>query len=153
MEEKKISEPTEEQERELWDIARNGASEVSIPGTRKKYRIRWLRNETARKITDILQKDGDDRKTSSKVAAAIVLNDYWKLKFLWWATWRWFYYARQYTDEQLLPIVREGKKKVPLDAYYMITMLAIGMRDTIMTMKKDEVRRFLQEHRGERPSA
>ena len=148
-----IKEPTGEQEKELWSIRKNGASDVRIPGTRKKYKIRWLKNETSWKITDILQKEGEDRKTSSKVAAAIVLNDYWKLKFAWWIQWRWFYYVKQYTDEQLLPIVMEGKKKVPQEAYYGITMLAIGMRDTIMTMKKDEVKRFLQEHRGEQHSA
>ena len=153
MEEKKISEPTEEQERELNDIIENGASEVGIPGTRRKFKVRWLKAETTRKITSILQKDADDRKLSCKVAAAIVLNDYWKIHAFYWAAWRWFYYVRQYTEAQLLPVVMEGKKKVPQTAYYSLIMLAIGMRDTIMTMKKEEVQRFLREHRGERPSA
>lgn len=149
----KIEEPTEEQEKELNDIIENGTSEVRIPGTKRKFKVRWLKAETTRKITSILHNDTDDRKISCKVAAAIVLNDFWKMRALYWVAWRWFYYVRQYTEAQLLPVVMEGKKKVPQAAYYSLIMLAIGMRDTIMTMKKEEVQRFLQEHRGERPSA
>lgn len=148
-----ISEPTKDDERELNAIRKDEATEVGIPGTRKKYRIRWMKHETLWKITDIVLEDKEDRKTGCKIGAAVVLNDYWKLKFWWWALWRWFYYVRQYSDEQMLPIVMEGKKKVPQAAFYEITMYSIGMRDTIMTMKKEEVERFLQEHRGVQPSA
>lgn len=49
-------------------------------------------------------------------------------------------------------LILEGKKKVQQEEYYSVTMLAIGMKDTIMTMTREEVERFLQEPRGERPT-
>lgn len=151
--EKKIDMPTREDEQELNSIRKDGATSVRIPGTRKKYRIRWMKHETLWKVTDILLDDKDDRKTACKMAAAIVLNDYWKIKFWWRVKWRWFYYVKQYSDEQMLPLIVEGKKKVQQSAYYEVIMYSIGMRDTIMTMKKGEVERFLQERRGEQSTA
>ena len=149
-----IDQPDIDQEKELNSLIENGVSEVKIPGTNRVYRLRWLKHEATRKITSILHnmKDGDDDKISCKAAAAIVLNDFWKIKFLYWLLWRWFYYVRQYTDNQLLPLILEGKKKVPLKGFLSTTMLVIEMRDTIMTMKKGEVHRFLQEHHGGQPT-
>ena len=148
-----IYQPGIEQEKELNSLIENGATDVNIPGTKRTYRLRWLKHEATRKITSILHnmKDGDDDKISCKAAAVIVLNDFWKIKFLYWLKWRWFYYVRQYTDNQLLPLIMEGKKKVPLEAFLRTTMLVIEMRDTIMTMKKEEVHHFLQGHHGDQP--
>lgn len=148
----KITPPNISDERELNSIIDNEPSTVCIPGTKKSYKIKWLKHETTRWITRIVLKDGEDEKLSCKMASCIILNDYWKLKFLHWAFWRWLYYVKQYDDGQLLPIIEEGKKKVPQYAYYEATIYAIGMKDTIMTMKKEEVEHFLQEHRGERPT-
>ena len=160
---KKISMPGDEDEKELNSIMENEKSEVTVRG--RKMKIGWLKHETTRTITRILHKggggdggggdggDGGDDKLGCKVAAAIVLNDYWKIHLLHWLTWRWYYYVRQYTEVELLPLVMEGKKKVPQEAYYALIMLSIGMRDTIMTMKKDEVERFLREQRGGQPTA
>lgn len=151
---KYIDQPGVDDEKELNSVINNDASVVCIPGTRKKYRIKWLKHATTRKITSILHstREGDDDKISCKAAAAIVLNDYWKIVFLYWILWRWFYYVRQYGDAHLLPLILEGKKKVPQEEFLTSTMLVIGMRDTIMTMTKKEVERFLQEPRGGRPT-
>lgn len=152
---KKIDQPTSADERELNSLIKNKPTVVHIPGTRRKYKIKWIKHETERKITDILveTKEGDDNKISCKVAAAIVQNDFWKIRFFHWILWRWFYYVRQYGDAQLLPLIREGKKKVQQEEFYEFTMSAIGMRDTIMTMKKEEIERFLREPRGEQPTS
>ena len=150
---KKIDQPRGIDEIELNNIVDNSKSKVKIPGTKKVYNIGWLRHEATRKITSVILKTGkeEEDKVSSKIAAAIVLNDFWKIKFFHWILWRWFYYVKQYGDAQLLPLILEGKKKVQRGEYYSVIMLAIGMRDTIMTMTREEVNRFLQEHSLEQP--
>lgn len=147
---KYVEQPGVDAELELNNIIDNGVSKVKIPGTNRSYNIRWLKHESTRKITRVLlqMKEGDDDKISCKVAAVIVLNDFWKIKFLYWIVWRWFYYVRQYVDAQLLPLIMEGKKKVQQGEFYSVTMLLIGMKDTIMTMTKAEIDRFLQEQHG-----
>jgi hypothetical protein len=94
----------------------------------------------------------DSDKNNCKVAACIILNGLWSIKLRYWFLWRWFYYVREYTDEQLAPIIEEGKKKVPVEAYYESTILAIGMRDTMMAMTRAEVERILQEHSTGQPT-
>ncbi|WP_065218453.1 MULTISPECIES: hypothetical protein [Butyricimonas] len=145
-----IEQPDKNAEGVLNSIIDNLPNVVNIPHTRKSYKVKWLKGITTRKITRVLREDGNDDKISAKVAAAIVLNDYWKLLFFWWLTWRWFYYVKQYDESQLMPLIVEGKKKVQQEQFYGNIMLAIGMRDTIMAMKKEEVERFLREPRGER---
>lgn len=143
----KPNQPGIESESLLNDVMNDGKSPVSIG--KKTYRIGWLKRGTIRKITDVILKKGNDDKSSCQVAAAIVLNDYWKIRFFWPILWRWMYYIRQWGDEQLQPIVEEGKKKIPAQQYYLITILTTAMKDTMMTMTKAEVERFLQEQRME----
>lgn len=145
-----IEQPDKNAEGMLNSIIDNLPNVVNIPHTRKSYKVKWLKGITTRKITRVLREDGNDDKISAKVASAIVLNDYWKLLFFWWLTWRWFYYVKQYDESQLMPLIVEGKKKVQQEQFYGNIMLAIGMRDTIMAMKKEEVERFLREPRGDR---
>jgi hypothetical protein len=94
----------------------------------------------------------DSDKNNCKVAACIVLNGLWPIKLRYWFLWRWFYYVKEYTDEQLAPLLEEGKKKVPVEAYYEATILAIGMKDTMMAMTRAEVERILQEHSTGQPT-
>lgn len=148
-----IEQPDKNAEGMLNSIMDNLPDVVKIPRTRKSYKVKWLKGITNRKITRVLREYGNDDKISAKVAAAIVLNDYWKLLFFWWLTWRWFYYVKQYDESQLMPLIVEGKKKVQQEQFYGNIMLAIGMRDTIMAMKKEEVERFLREPRGERATS
>lgn len=149
------SQPTEEQQRELDKIMSESIDRVEIVGTGKKYNIGWLKRGTIRKISHIMSTDDavNDDKTSCKIAAAIILNGYWSIKFLYAFLWRWLYYVKQYNDNQLKPIVEAGKKKVPQVAFYETTILAIGMKDLIMTMTKKEVERFRLELSGGQPTA
>ena len=148
----KIVEPTKEDELLLNSLMENEADEVTIRGTSKSYRVKWLKYETRRRLSRLALKDDDDLKRTCKAAAMIVLNDFWRLTFWYWFLWRWFYYVRQYTENQLLPLLIEGKKKVPQEAFLTATMLVIGMRDTMMTMTKEEVEHFLREQRGGKPT-
>lgn len=141
---KTIETPSIEDERLLNDIIEDSVDEVSLKGTNKKYKIGWLKKGTMRKITSVAIADGDDDMVSAKTAALIILNNYWKIKFFYPILWRWFFYVKEYTDEQLSEIIAVGKKKVPYIQFLTNTILVTGMRDTIMTMTKAEAERIRQ---------
>lgn len=144
----KVTPASEEQQRELDNILEDSPEYVTIPRTDRKYGIRWMKRGTIRKISHITHLDSsivNDDRMSCKIAAAIILNGKWKITFFHWFLWRWFYYVKQYGDEQLEPIINMGKKKIPQVQYYRVTISAIEMRDTIKTMTKKEVEQFRQE--------
>lgn len=151
----KISQPSEQAVNENDRIMENTRDVVTIPGTNKSYKIGYMHNKTIRKISHIMTATNptNDDKVSCKAAAAIILNGMFKITFLYWFLWRWFYYVKQYDEKQMTPIFEMGKKKVQQESYYLNTILLIGMKDTIMTMKKKEVELFLQEQRGGQPTA
>ena len=120
---------------------------VPIIGRNKFYLIGWLHNGAIRKITHIMLEKGDERQVSCKCAATIILGTFLKVKLFYWFLWRWFFYVKDYTDLELSGIIEEGKKKLQLNQYYMNTILLTGMKDSIMTMTRTEVERFLQEQR------
>lgn len=135
--------PTIEEERVLNSIVEDEVSEVVVRNT--TYRLKYMRNATIRKITDVMLKEGDDSKVSSKCAALMVLNGFFKIKFFYWFLWRWFYYVKQYLEIELHPLIDEGKKKVRAEDYYINTIFLIGMKDTMIAMTREEAERFRQE--------
>lgn len=145
MAKKKLEKPSLESERLLNDILGDSVEHVSIRGRKGTYPIRWLKSGTMRKITDIMLRKGGDDKVSCKSAALIILNNLWKIFFLYPIVWRWFFYVKQYTDDELFPIIAAGKKKVPAKNFFMNITLLTEMKDTIMIMKKEEVATTLQE--------
>lgn len=133
--------PNEDEQRELAGIIDNEPSEVVLRG--KRFKVGALYNGTIAKLRKITNGDHkDELMVSAKCAAAILLNGYWSIKFLWWLRWRWYYYVKQYTDDELQPVIDAAKKKVPLLGYYKVTISLIEMRDTIATMTREEVKRF-----------
>lgn len=151
MGEKKIDMPSVDDERLLDDVMEDSVDEVGIKGTKKKYKIGWMKKGTLRKISSVALEKGKDDTLSAKTAALIVLNNYWKIKFFYAIVWRWFFYVREYTDEQLGEILAVGKKKVPYIPFLTNTILVTGMRDTIMTMTKEEAERIRQGLHTEKP--
>ena len=145
----KVKQPDEDQQREYESLVNDEATEISIPRRKRKVLVRWLKNGTINKISRIVLDKENGHKMTSQIAAAIILNDFWKIKLLWGIYWRWLYYIKQYTDAELTPILKEGKKKVPQMQYLTATILSIGMKNTMMTMKKEEVEHFLQEQASE----
>lgn len=135
--------PTIEEERLLNSVVEDEVSRVDVRGT--TYKLKYMRNATIRKITDVMLKDEDDSKVSSKCAALMVLNGYFKIKFFYWFLWRWFYYVKQYLEIELHPLIDEGKKKVRAEDYYINTIFLIGMKDTMIAMTREEAERFRQE--------
>ncbi len=160
--EPKIKQPTAEAQRTYASIRDNDASVVTILGTKKTYKIRWLKNGQVDRLSRLLIRKGDtdnedvdgtdpldaimeDSKIACKAAAIIILDGYWKLKFRYWFLWRWFYYIRQYDNVQLQPILDEGKKKIPLTQFLMTTMSLTEARATLMNMRTEEAEHILQE--------
>lgn len=73
------------------------------------YKIKWMKNFTREHITDTILKEGNDDKQSCMCAALMVLNGFWKIKFMYWIVWR-FYYIKQYTENELTELLEMGKK-------------------------------------------
>ena len=81
----------------------------------------------------------------------MVLNGFWKIKFMYWIVWRFFYYIKQYTENELTELLEMGKKKVPLDAYYANIISLTELKVTSMMMKKKEVASSLAVQNTEQP--
>ena len=160
--EPKIEQPSVEAQRNYASIRDNDATIVKILGTKKKYKIRWLKNGQVDRLSRLLIRKGDtdnedgtkdnaldaiieDSKLACKAAAIIILDGYWKLKFRYWYLWRWYYYIRQYDNVQLQGILEEGKKKIPLVQFLATTMLLTGAKATLMNMRTEEAEHTLQE--------
>ena len=160
--EPKIEQPSVESQRTYASMRDNDATVVGILGTKKTYKIRWLKNGQIERLSRLLirkgatdDKDGEndssldavieDSKLACKAAAIYILDGYWKLKFRYWYLWRWFYYIRQYDNVQLQELLEEGKKKVPLTQFLLTTMSLTGVRGTLMNMRTEEAERILQE--------
>ena len=157
-----VEQPSVEEQRTYASLRDNDATVVPILGTRKKYKIRWLKKGQIDKLSRLLIRKGDtddkdgngdspldaireDTKLTCKAAAIYILDGYWKLKVRYWYLWRWFYYIRQYDDVQLQAILMEGQKKTPLESFLIATMLLTGARDTLMNMRMEEAERTLRE--------
>ena len=154
--EPEISQPYLEAQQNYASVIANTPTLVPIPRTKKKYKVFWLGNGQLEKLSFLLIRkkkvDNDDKmpdedpfsavtddlKLSCKAAAIYVLHGYWNLKLNYWWKWRWFYYVRQYDNIQLMPILAEGKKKVPLEQYLWTITLLTEARGTLMQMRMEE---------------
>ncbi len=145
---KRITEPTAEDEKLLSGIVEDSTDYVTVRG--REWAVQWVRNRARRKVTDILLKEKDEDKVVCKCAAALRLNGYFKITFLYWWMWRWYYYVRQYGEGELLEFIRMCKKKVPAEEYLIAIMLLTGMKDTVMNMTRAEAGRIRAAHGGGR---
>lgn len=151
-----MEQPTTKDKKELLDLVENRFEMVSVPGTKKKYKVHPIKGETLRKLSrlDLYEgpKDDDSKdageiinkytKILAKAASYIILNG---LKIYWfhWIYWRYLYI--KYSFDQLDPIIEAGKKKVPVRSWYKSITLVQMMNITKMQMTKEEQERFLAE--------
>lgn len=119
-----VRQPDQEQQKEYASLRDNSATVVHI--RKKAYKLRWAKNGQIRKLSqilllspgteegssseDLLKDIAESSKLCCKAAAIYILDGYWKLKFKYWFLWRWFYYIRQYDDEDLKEVLETGKK-------------------------------------------
>lgn len=156
-----VEQPSIDAQQVYLSLINNDATEVGILRTKKKYKIRWLKNGQLEKLTrlllhkktvdenkttgsDVLDAILEDSKLACKAAAIIILDGYWKLKFRYCFLWRWFYYIKQYDNIQLHEILEVGKKKVPLNQYYATIISLTEAKDSLMRMRAKEVEATLQ---------
>lgn len=167
--EPKIEQPSVDIQQVYLSLIANDAEEVEILRTKKKYKIRWLKNGQLEKLTrlllhkktidesmttgsEVMDAILEDSKLACKAAAIIILDGYWKLKFRYWYLWRWFYYIRQYDNIQLHKILDVGKKKVPLNQFYGTIISLTEAKDSLMRMRAREVEVILHAQNTEQPS-
>ena len=147
---KPITQPSLEEEQLLEEILSGISSpeENTAIIRNKKIHIPVLNGHARRKITAILLGKGKEECVPHKCLAAARLNGYFKIKFLWRILWRWYFYIRQYGDEELTEVIDMIKKKVPVEGYLKNTISLIEMRETMMQMTRAEVFRIAQERKG-----
>ncbi len=54
-------------------------------------------------------------------------------------------YIKQYGDHELMKVIAVGKKKIPVEDYLAATIYLTAMKDTMMTMTKEEAEHILHE--------
>ena len=143
------------------EVTEDTPTMVEIPGTKKKVSIRGVKPYTLERITRLwLERDSmaapeDSASTlksmcaepyfAVKEALYFVLNDYWKIRLFHSIMSWWWGKVRGYTDEQMLPIILEGKKKLPLTAHWMIMAYSTDMRTDMMKMTRTEAEQYRAE--------
>ena len=132
-------------------------SKVRIPGTKRTITLREMHPGTIEKVTKIwIERDLASAKVTDgedvakdlvkepyfafKEAAAYYLNHDIKLRLFWPFLWRWW--AFRYTESQMLPIIVEGKKKLPLTAHFEIMAYSMDTRTDWVKMTKMEAERY-----------
>lgn len=136
-------------------------TEVRIPGTKKTVRLRGVKPYTLERLTQLwLKRDMDAVPEDSastlksmcaepyftiKVALIFVLNDYWKIRLFYRFMVWWWGKALGYTEEQMSPIIEEGKKKLPLTAHWTNMVYLTDMRTDQIKMTKTEAVQFQAE--------
>lgn len=156
-----MKQPDLKARREYAEVAFNTPTIVPIIGTNKKVTLRGVHPYTIERLTQLwLERDqasalSDSSETlksmclepyfAVKEALLFVLNDYWKIKlFFPFLSW-WWGKVKGYTEEQMLPIILEGKKKVPLTAHWSNMAYSVDMRSDWMKMTKQEAEQYRAE--------
>jgi hypothetical protein len=153
----KPEQPSLRSREELADIMDNAPTVVRIPGTRKRVRLRWIKPYTLERLTRVwLERENAAESVNSgaevlkdmalepyfafKEAALMILNHDIKIRLFYGLYWRIL--AHRYNETQILPIVEEGKKKLPLMAHYEIMTYSADMRTDWKKLTKKEAEQY-----------
>lgn len=145
----------------LNEVTEDTPTIVQIPGTKKSVRIRGVKPYTLERITKLwVERDSmalpeDSASTLKSMcsepyfavreALYFVLNGWFKINLFHRFMVFWWGKVKGYTDEQMLPIIMEGKKKLPLTAHWMIMAYSADMRTDMVKMTKTEAEQFRAE--------
>ncbi len=133
------------------------AEAIPVKYRNRMLKVRFVRNGTLRKVTQILNGQDPDKIAGHcedtipyKLAAAYLLNSWWGLRFLGGICWAilWRRLQNELSWDDCLTICEECKKKVPLKAYLMVMTSQLALRDTLQQMTREEIEAQLQEHRS-----
>lgn len=146
--------------RDMFNVMNDSPSIVTISGTKKRVKIRGIKPYTIECLTKLwLERDAAQAEDSAgvlkslciepyfsvKQACLFVLNDYWKIKMLYPIMWRLWGKLWGFTEEQMEPIIVEGKKKLPLTAHWRNMASSVDMRMDWMKMTKKEAEQYRAE--------
>ena len=143
----KIEQPELKLQELLDSIMSEEPTEFMFRG--KRHSVGWLKKGAVRKFTHITMKEKDESKRNVKICVILLLNNIWKIRFFYWAYWRWLYYICDLDDVEVLKVVDVCKKKIPSVASSLLTILATGMTDLMMTMTKSEAKAIQAGRAGE----
>ena len=147
---------------ELTGLIANEISTVNLQNG-KSVEIGYLKGITQDKIDRLIVeyesfkktlKETDDDMTKGNTrtrqfyamcVAAILINSYWGLKFIWWFKWRWIYYFSGWTGQDYLSIIMEAKKKAQEQEYSLAMVFLMDMTTTWTTMTKKEAEEYRHE--------
>lgn len=146
---------------EYGEVAFDTPTYVPILGTRKRVALRGVKPYTMERLTRLwLERDAASAPADSadtlkslcvepyfavKEALLFVLNDYWKIRlFFPFLSW-WWGKVRGFTEEQMTPIIMEGKKKLPLMAHWSNMAYSTDMRSDWVKMTKEEAEQYRAE--------
>lgn len=142
------------------EIVNDTPTTVIIPKTKKKVKLTGVKPYTLERLTKIwLDRDAAIANSGSDVlkdmckepyfaikeACLFVLNDFWKIQFVYPIMWRIWAYLRGYTEAQMTPIIVEGKKKLLLMAHWTNMAFSVDMRMDWMKMTKKEAEQYRAE--------
>lgn len=139
------------------DVVSDSVSVVQVPESRRKFRIRWIKPYTLERLTKVwIERDLASAKVSKgsevlkdmvkepyfafKEAALIILNHDLKIRLFYGLFWRWLAY--RFNEGQMVGIIAEGKKKLPLMAHFAIMAYSTDMRTDEMKMTKKEAEQY-----------
>lgn len=142
------------------EIVADIPTRVHIPGTKREVKLRGIKPYTLTRLTRLwlerdsaIPKDAPDTLKSMckepyfsiKEACIICLNSWWKLILLYPFKWRIWAYLRGYTEAQVLPIIQEGKKKLPLTSHWANMVFSTDMRESWKRMTTVEAEQYRAE--------
>ena len=159
-----MKQPDKKARKEYMKIVTDAPAEVAIPGTRRTVKIRGIKPYTLERLTALwlereMKMPSDSSETlkdmsiepyfSVKEAALFVLNGYWRIRLFYPFLWRWWGKIKGYTESQMTPIIREGKKKLQLRAHWRNMAYSTDMRTDWMRMTAKEAEQYRAEQLSE----
>lgn len=156
-----MKQPSIDERIEYDAIVNNRPSEVHIAGRKRPVRLYWLKPYTLERLTEVwLERDMASARINNaedvakdmlkepyfafKEAALMILNHDIKIRLFYPLLWRFL--AHKYSEEQIAPVVLEGKKKLPLAAHYEVMAYSMDMRTDMVKMTKMEAEQYQAEH-------
>lgn len=155
-----MNQPDKQARRAYDEIVNDRPGIVQIPQTRKKVKISGIKPYTLERLTRLwVERDAAMPENSSdtlkslcvepyfaiKEAVLFTLNSYWRIRLFYGLKWRIWAYFRQYTEAQMMPIIQEGKKKLPLTAHWTNMAFSVDMRTDWMKMTTKEAEQYRAE--------
>lgn len=156
-----MTQPDLKARKEYRAIVDDTPATVRIPGTGRRVKIRGIKPYTLERLTDLwLERDAASAPSDSaealrsmcvepyfsvREACLIVLNSYWRIRLLYPLMWRLWGKWIGYTEEQMSPIIEEGKKKLPLAAHWRNMAFSTDMRTDWMKMTEKEAEQYRAE--------